>query len=159
VKITVPVNNPATDFGLEADAEAPQTIETVKTKTINVFEKFQEFMYELEQEGYRVRKIVMHHEIYRLMRQSNEYQNLVRYHRDGDKDRRLDQILGVKVKPKELGHESITDFIIYTDRKVVHSEMLEKTFLEDVDDKQLVDNLEVEELIHETNQRVEDREK
>jgi len=157
MKIEIPVHRDK-QLTVEEDADTPVSIEPVETKTIDIYEKFVEFMRELEHDGYRPEKIVMHHEIYRLIKQSDKYHRRTTYTHEPEDGYQHEMFLGMKIEAEELGHESITDFIIYTDRKVVHSEMLEKTFLEDVDDKQLVDNLDVEELVHETNNRIEDRE-
>jgi len=127
-----------------------------ETVTIDLYKKFSDFIHSLENDGYRVKKIVLHSDLWRALLESEHFNEAAAYKCSGEHHVR--QFLGVEVQPERLGLESITDFIIYTDRKVLHSDMVEKTFLEDVDDKQLVDNLETEELLHETNQRIKERE-
>lgn len=143
------INEPP-EICLEEDAE-PQIIEH---KTVNVYDKFIEYMHEVEDQGYRVEKVVISNELYRLMKQSTEYQNTVRYGHGNpnvyEKPEKYheERLFGVKIEHEKFGHESIVDMLIYTRRKVIHSEMLDKTFLEDV---------EIEELLHHTNQRIEER--
>lgn len=140
-------------FGSKAEKGAVAPV--IEYETINIFEKFKEYIYEVEKDYYPVRKIVMSSELYHIMKQSDEYQQIMHYDKTGEVMEQT--IYGAKIGHEEFGDQSLTDFLIYTDRKVVHSEMLEKTFLEDVDDKQIVDNLDVEELVHETNKRIDER--
>lgn len=132
------------------DEHSPSDIDVMETETIDVFDKFTKYIHQVEKDHHRIRKVVMSSELYRLMKQSDKYQRIVHYNNPGMVEKARDETLfGVVIEHEEFGYKSIADFLIYTDKKVIHSDMLDKTFLEDV---------EVEELIHETNNRIEDRE-
>jgi len=142
MKIEVAVHQGTIGVGQDEDMTP-----TVETKTIDLYQKFHEFIAELEHEGYKVRKIVLHTDLYDAIKRSDEYRQTVAYTYDNGEPE-YETFLGVEIDAKRLGHESITDFIIYTDRKVFHSDMLDKEFLEDVN---------VEELLHEANNRIKER--
>lgn len=57
---------------------------------------------------------------------------------------------GVHVVPLDFGVESRDDFLIYTDRRVVHSDMVDKEFIEELD---------LEEILNHANDRVDNRPK
>lgn len=130
------------EITLNPDAEAPVEIET---ETLDLTDKFIEYLHALEEENYRVQKIAMHHEMYHAMTQSFEYAQTRQTSPDG-----TETFYGVEIESKDLGHHSIADFIIYTDKKTVHSDMIDKDFVEDLD---------VEQLLHKTNQKIDDRQK
>jgi len=145
VEIEIVTNQPTISAGIEDDE--PSKIEPVEYKTVNVFEKFREYIYELEDEGHRIEKVTISNKLYRMLKQSDEYYKHRSYHTVEEK--RLEMLFGIHIEHEHFGHESIVDFLIYTDKKVFHSDMLDKEFLEDVN---------VEELLHEANNRIEDRE-
>jgi len=156
MELQIAKNQPELNIGLN-DEEEVGTIEPIEYETVNVFDKFREYVYEIEKENYRIRKIVISNELYRMLKQHDKFHKY-QTHTHTQEENRPEMLFGIRLEHEHFGVESIADFLIYTDRKVIHSDMLEKTFLEDVDEKQLVDNLEVEELVHEANNRIEDRE-
>lgn len=106
----------------------------------DIQDKFLDCIEQLRKENEKIRKVVMHEKVlYQIM---NEYVMYPPHPEDCEK------LFGYNVEGKPLGLESIDDFLIFTNRRVVHSDMLEKNFVEDLD---------VEELLHETNQRIDDR--
>lgn len=147
MEIQIVKNQPELNIGLNEEGEAG-TVEPVEYETVNVFDKFREYVREIDEEGYRIRKVVISNKLYRMLKQHDKYHQYQTYTYT-EEENRPEMLFGVRIEHEHFGVESIADFLIYTDRKVLHSDMLDKTFLEDV---------EVEELIHETNNRVENRE-
>jgi len=145
VEIEIVTNQPTISAGIEDDE--PSKIEPVEYKTVNVFEKFREYIYELEDEGYRIEKVTISNKLYRMLKQSDEYYKYQTYTHTVEENR-PEMLFGIHIEHEHFGHESIVDFLIYTDKKVFHSDMLDKEFLEDVN---------IEELIHETNNRIKER--
>jgi len=129
------------DFKVAKEETIEPTTE-LETVTINLHDKFIEYLRALEEENYRVKKIVMHHKMYHAMTKSIEYAQ-TRETSPGGKE----TFYGVEIESEDLGMYSISDFIIYTDRKTVHSDMIDKEFVEDLD---------VEEMLQKTNEKIDE---
>lgn len=127
-------------------SEEGQLNTELETETIDLYTKFVEYLRALEAEDHRVKKIVMHPEMYQGLRMSDEYQQLQNYRSKGEFK---EEFMGVEIRVENLGRYSIADFLIYTDKKVVHSDMIDKNFVEDLD---------VEQLLHKTNEKIDNRE-
>jgi len=125
------------------ETEKPPYDDQYETETVNIKEKYLDFVEELRSEGYRVQKIVMHHRLFQLLCESFGFYRDKEHTADGKT-----MYYGIEIEPENLGRESITDFIIYTDRKTLHSDMVDKDFVEDLD---------VEQLLQKTNEKIDSR--
>jgi len=130
------------DFKVAKEETIEPTTE-LETVTIDLADKFIEYLKELEEDNYRVQKIVMHPQMYSGMTQSMRFAETREMCPDGTAT-----FYGVKIETEDLGRHSIADFLIYTDKKVFHSDMIDKDFVEDLD---------IEEMLHKTNQKIDER--
>lgn len=120
-----------------------------ETKEINLRDKLLEYMDHLDKQYRSVNRIIMHHRLFSALKRTPEFQRMIEYSRTVDHERDYLEFYGVELVPMELGTQSIDDFIIITDSKTVHSDMIEKDFIQD---------LGVEEALRETNDMIDDRE-
>ena len=113
----------------------------IETGTIDLTERFLEFIGYFQKRDEEVRNIMLDYSLFRCMRRDDEFRRLASH--GGDESVML---YGVCLEPRDMGEESIDEFIITTDRRTYHSDMVEKDF---------VDELDVEEILRMVNSRLE----
>lgn len=123
-------------------------MEMEEAKEINLRDKLLEYMDHLDRQYRTVNRIIMHHRLFSALKRTPEFQRMIEYSRTVEHDRDYLEFYGVELVPMELGTHSIDDFIIITDEKTVHSDMIEKDFIQDMD---------VEEALRETNDMIDGR--
>jgi len=112
---------------------APKTVE------IDIAQRFIDYIHHLENEGMRVQRITIHHRLLYALRQHSQFLNAVEHGREDVGKSFAGFLYGVKIKSEDLGVESVTDFLIYTDQKVLHSDMIDKDFIEEAEPQRLMD--------------------
>lgn len=146
MKITVQTEDSSIVAG--TDENSDRIFEAVRTETVNLYNLFHKYLNWVDENYMNVRKIVMHSETYQVMMESDRFKQIRTYTpNDGCRIGNGLQFLGMTIEHEDLGSRGMTDFLIYTDRKVFHSDMVEKDFVEDLD---------VEGLLRETNDRLEE---
>jgi len=123
--------------------------ESVETKEIDLGSKLLEYISYLDEDHRDVKRIIMHHRLFNALKRTSEFQRSMEYSGVVDHDPEHLRFYGVEIVPMRLGDRSIDDFIIITESKTLHSDMIEKDFIQDLD---------VEEVLKETNDMIEERE-
>lgn len=136
-------SEPSVGLENEQDFSYMQDVETV---TVDVYQLFLEYLEYLDKQYCEIRKVVIHKDLYRGMTRCDDWQRMVDYGPQMDSSDIL--FIGIPIEREDLGTQGILDMIIYTDRKVFHSDMIDKDFVEDLD---------VEELLEATNQKIDER--
>lgn len=108
----------------------------VKQERFKPVDKFLECIKHVEENDETVQKVVMHYKVWQLLLQNFQFYSTKEYGVDG-----TTQFYGVKIEVEDLGVNSITDYLVYTDRRVVHSDMLEKNFIEELDIEQALEKV------------------
>lgn len=113
----------------------------IETGTIDLTERFLEFIIYFQKRDEEVRNIMIDYSLFRCLRRDDEFRRFASH--GGDESV---MFYGVCLEPRDMGEESIDEFIITTDRRTYHSDMVEKDF---------VDELDVEEMLEMVNNRLE----
>lgn len=123
-------------------------LEMEQTKEIDLARKLSEYIDYFREDYKEVQRIIMHHRLFRALKHTQEFQRTMEYSGVVDHDPEYIQFYGVEILPMDLGTYSIDDFIIITEHETVHSDMVEKDFIQDMG---------VEEALRETNDMIDER--
>lgn len=119
-----------------------------ETKEIDLHSKLLEYIDHLDRQYRGVNRIIMHHRLFSALKRTPDFQRMMEYSGTVEHDPDYLRFYGVEIVPMELGTYSIDDFIIITDSKTVHSDMIEKDFIQDLD---------VEDALRRTNDMIDER--